>query len=300
MALSGSTTYASQEDLPPISEDIVIKFITFCSEILHIQASTINVYLAGIRFYYIKAGLKFPSSTWERLHYIQKAIKRKQGQGASKRLPITFNILYKICSLLQKSVFSPHTDIMLLSAFKLAYFGFMRCGEVTIKSYSELHKAIRINDIVFSADKSSYILNLRSSKTDPYHKGVHISIFANKKLCPVDSMCKFVQMRMSQGARMSDPLFVDFNGVVLTRHQFINYLHHLLCRLGVDTNKYSGHSFRIGAATSAASAGIEDHLIQTLGRWVSTCYTRYIRTAPSTLRKAQAAMCFQPNMDGAV
>ena len=59
---------------------------------------------------------------------------------------------------------------------------------------------------------------------------------------------------------MSDPLFVDFSGVVLTRHQFINYLHHLFCRLGVDTIKYSGHSFHVGAATSAASAGIEDHL----------------------------------------
>ena len=268
----------------------MIEFITFCSEILHIQASTINVYLASIRFYYIKAGLKFPSSTWERLHYIQKAIKRKQGQGASKHLPITFNILYKICSLLQKSVFSPHTDVMLLSEFKLAFFGFMRCGEVTKKSHIELNKAIRIKDIVFSADKSSSALYQRSSKTDLYHKGVHISIFTNKKLCPVYSMYKFVQMRISQGASMSDPLFVDFNGVVLTRHQFINYLHHLFC----------GPSFRIGAATSAASAGIKDHLIQTFGHWVSTCYTRYIRTAPSTLRKAQAAMCFQPNMDGAV
>ena len=176
----------------------------------------------------------------------------------------------------------------------------MKCGEVTKKSHIELNKAIRIKDIVFSADKSSSTLYQRSSKTDLYHKGVHISIFANKKLCPVYSMYKFVQMRISQGASMSDPLFVDFNGVVLTRHQFINYLHHLLRRLGVDTNKYSGHSFSIGAATSAASAGIEDHLIQTFGHWVSTCYTRYIRTAPSTLRKAQAAMCFQPNMDGAV
>ena len=70
---------------------------------------------------------------------------------------------------------------------------------------------------------------------DPYRNGVHISINANKKLCPVSSMFQFVQMRISQGANMSDPLFVDFNGVVLTRHQFINYVHHLLCRLGVNT-----------------------------------------------------------------
>ena len=123
LVLSGSIKYASQEVLPPITEDILINFITFCAEILHIQSSTINVYLAGIRFHYVKAGLKFPLSSWERLPYIQKAIKRKQGQGASKRLPITFNILYKICALLKKSVYSSHTDTMLLSAFKLAFFG---------------------------------------------------------------------------------------------------------------------------------------------------------------------------------
>ena len=46
---------------------------------------------------------------------------------------------------------------------------------------------------------------------------------------------------------------------------------------GVEASKYSGHSFRIGAATTAASAGIEDSLIKTLGRWESTAYLLYIR-----------------------
>ena len=46
---------------------------------------------------------------------------------------------------------------------------------------------------------------------------------------------------------------------------------------GVDASKYSGHSFRICAATTAASRGIEDSVIKTLGRWNSLAYLRYVK-----------------------
>ena len=46
----------------------------------------------------------------------------------------------------------------------------------------------------------------------------------------------------------------------------------VLRQTDVDQRKYCGHSFLIGAATTAATKGIEDSVIKTLGRWESVAY----------------------------
>jgi hypothetical protein len=44
----------------------------------------------------------------------------------------------------------------------------------------------------------------------------------------------------------------------------------------VGTAHYSGHSFRVGAATTAARAGLCQATIKMLGRWESSAYKRFI------------------------
>ena len=100
-------------------------------------------------------------------------------------------------------------------------------------------------------------------------------------------MKHYLQTRIYESHR---PLFLFADGTVLTRSRFISCLRSLLEKVGLKAELYAGHSFRIGAATTAASAGLPDWLIQAMGRWNSVCYKRYIRITNQSLQSACTEM----------
>ncbi len=86
-------------------------------------------------------------------------------------------------------------------------------------------------------------------------------------------MLDYLQFRGSAAG----PLFVFSDGRILTRQRFVTSVCDALRKAGIDRDKYCSHSFRIGAATTVASKGVEDNIIKTLGRWESVAYLQYIK-----------------------
>lgn len=134
-------------------------------------------------------------------------------------------------------------------------------------------------------------LKLKISKTDPFRQGVVIKLFqTNNTICPLRSCSNYIKHRLQESATPQDPLFIDENNLALSRSKFLSLLKHALSCVGYDSTLYSGHSFRIGAATTAGNVHIEDHIIKLLGRWSSDAYCRYIRTPDKVLKQAQNSL----------
>ena len=58
---------------------------------------------------------------------------------------------------------------------------------------------------------------------------------------------------------------------------FNQHLKLVLIKANISPKGYTSHSFRIGAATTAASQGVSSTSLQQLARWASSAYSSYIR-----------------------
>ena len=205
------------------------------------------------------------------------------------RLPVTPNILMHIFRVWSNTPLSPD-HVMLWSAFCVGFFGFMRSGEFTCPSLEAFSPdMLSPGDVaVDSYQNPSYVtVTLRHSKNDPFAAGVTIHLGrTGTPLCPVTALLGYLAQRPPSPG----PLFIFTDGSPLCRSKLIHHLRLGLQEAGVDTAGYSGHSFRIGAATAAAKAGLSDSTIMALGHLRSSAFQRYIRSPGRRLAEASTSL----------
>ncbi len=193
------------------------------------------------------------------------------------RLPITPLILDTIRQVIQQSPAS-YTNRMMWAACCLGYFAFLRSGEFTVNELFDPSRHLAVGDVaVDSYDTPSMLsITLKISKTD--QEGVGVVLYVGrtyKPACPVSAVLSYLVIR--HPPQNEGPLFRCNNGSALSRPTLVTWLKSTLNSAGVDSTHFSGHSFRIGAASTAAARGIPDSTIQTMGRWSSDSFKRYIR-----------------------
>ena len=106
-------------------------------------------------------------------------------------------------------------------------------------------------------------VHIKCSKTDPFRVGCDIYLgHGEGSVCPVVELGNCLSLR---GSALG-PLFTFGDSRPLTRQQLSSTVQSILHAAGYS-GTYSGHSFRIRAATTAAAHGVPDHLIKTLDCW---------------------------------
>lgn len=256
---------------------------------------TIKAYLSAIRYLHIEENGCDPfTSPLLRLQYILRGVRRTEAEGGGQkreRLPITPDILRKMKEVWDPRVSDPDI-VMLWAACCLGFFGFLRSGEMTVPSDGAYDPAVHLSwgDVAVDDPLVPTVLqvNIKQSKTDPFRTGVCLVIGATATdICPVAAMLQYLLQRGSEDG----PLFRFKDGRPLTRERLVVAVREALHVAGINQENYCSHSFRIGAATTAATNGIEDSVIQTLGRWKSLAYLQYVKIPREQLANYSKVLC---------
>ena len=247
--------------------------------------SNVKLHLAAIKHFSIKQGFTTQFQNFNQLYLLTRGIKRAlaTSRNRPKRRPITPSLLRTIHTNLFNSSRRYEDKVMLWAAITTAFFGFLRVSEYTASHKTKFDSTCTLLfQDVHIQDSTAHIF-IKASKTDPFRQGVHVRLAANGTwLCPVSALRNFIVIHPTT----SGPLFTFKNKKYLTRAD----MNKLLTSTTQGLANTSSHSLRIGAASTAAAMGCPKWLIQSLGRWTSDCFRRYIRVSDQTIHTTSRAL----------
>ena len=279
-------TYGIQHPFP-LQEDTLCRYVVFLAE-QKLKHRTIKSYLSGIRHQQIQKSLgnPFANGGMPRLECVLTGIKREEARANPPklvRLPITLDIMQHLRRVWIGD--KPHPEgSMLWAAACVGFFGFLRAGEFTVPSVGNYDPEVHLNLTDLAVDSHSQPsmvrIRIKQSKTDPFRQGVDVFLGSTEGvICPVRAIIEYI----GNCNPHPGPLFIRKEGTPLTCGYLVASVQQALSQTGLNVSQYNGHSFRIGAATMAAQNGLEDLMIQTLGRWRSDAYKLYIKISQAQL-----------------
>ncbi|XP_056121760.1 uncharacterized protein LOC130100357 [Rhinichthys klamathensis goyatoka] len=283
--------FTFNQPFPSFSLLNITSFISYLDSTKNLKARSIKGYLSGIQFFHkLLFGSPSADIANSQTSMLIKGIQKTQPTRPDARQPITLDILTKCISTLRRGYHSTNTARTLDAMFILAFFGFLRCSELTITSNFNPKVHPTISDLsVLDNETISYFI--KQSKTDQMKKGHFIYIFnLQSPIQPYQTLFAYSQFRNSQTKSPSDPLFTDDFNRPVTRFWFQKHLKSILLQANIPANNFSSHSFRIGAATTAAQKGLSQQQIQELGRWSSEAFKSYIRSNHLHTKEAQRSL----------
>lgn len=226
--------------------------------------------LAGLAFMFQMAGKRDVTKDFR----VRRAMRgyRAGRAAADTRRPVSFAVLGEVVTQLENVCRSRFEYVLFRAAFILTFFGAFRVGELVSKN-KRGEGGVDVQDVQLRGDALGVFL--KRSKTDQLGKGAWVELRSvpGSPLCPVTAVGEFCRVRPAGGGTF----FRHEDGSALSRFQFQAVFRQCLRATGRKAEEYSSHSFRIGAATEAVRWGLEEQVVQRIGRWESARFRLYVR-----------------------
>jgi hypothetical protein len=255
----------------PVTHNVLANWIAF--ELESNKITTVKQYVSALRSKHIDRGLPVTVFTELSITRIFTGARRLHGTPPIReRREITKDILLQMLTHIEISSFN---GLNIYAAFCVAFAGFLRPGELTWDKWdhTESHAShICRQSVNFTAD--GVVIHLPKSKTDQFGKGTDLTLsYSNDAACPVHALRRLFDRYPRP---LTDPLFARVLGP-FNKRWFAENIQSSLLKAGVaNPSKYSGHSFRRGAANTAISAGLSLDDVKALGRWKSDAAKLYL------------------------
>ncbi len=259
----------------PATEEVLLWYVAYLYGNGVVISRSISVYLSAVRALHIDMGLSEPPHRSPRIKLALRGIERS-GPPPVQKMPITFSILQRMHSLVGHS----YDEAMLWGAMTLAYFGCLRADEITLDlSLPNMIKIPTVQDLSWLSHKNIPYFTLRIKQTKTQMHGMLVTVgCSGSQVCAYCALAKYLRYRhMWLVAPQVPALFVYSTGLVLDHGSFVRYTKTMVQKVGLDPSKYSGHSFRSGAASVAGTNNFQPWEIKLLGHWKSDVYQSYIR-----------------------
>jgi len=188
-------------------------------------------------------------------------IKRLMGSNQKSKKPILINDLKQIIDLINKLKIKPKRKLRDKALILIGFAGGFRRSELVALEYEDV-EFVREGVKIF----------VRRSKTDQSGEGMTKAIpsFDKAMYCPVAHLQDWLFEKENKKGKIFS---ISDKSVALIIKKYANLI-------GLDGEKYAGHSLRSGFATSTAESGAEERNIMAMtGHKTSQMVRRYIQEA---------------------
>jgi hypothetical protein len=256
---------------------------------MYVTVESALKYLSGVKNAHSLLGFSGILGNSDLLRLTVRGLRRQYPvRAAFHKEPITVMLLAAFLPLLNLAL---HFDRLFWAASTSAVYGFWRGSEfMTSPDVCKTHTLLKSDHTWQEEDFSHSTVTLRYTKTQWWMSDVTTHAWDNGSTTSPTRAFRAYEVGSPQGAKRAPWLFANSDGTPLRKPQMLNKTRDLALALGLDPRKFIASSWRCGAATSAAHAGLPDRLIRALGRWESIAFNRYTYSTTSELRRAGVAL----------